>query len=154
MADGERGCEVLEVEHERGGVDGHVEDGSGEREPCLLKPPEGTDRASHPGVEATFGRNCRGELAEHEGGGQAPEKRQEQKEQKSAAVPGKADHVLKAVRTAGDHEVGSRKEREQAQFARGWLVHRQSAAPLVGMSEGIAFGEPVRAIALCWLPCV
>src|SRR4051812_6901227 len=37
---GERGCKPLEVENESCGIDGHVKDRGGEREPCLLKAPE------------------------------------------------------------------------------------------------------------------
>ncbi len=73
IAGGPGGREAAEVEDEDGGVDGHVEDAGGEREPGLLKAPEAAEGAAHPDVEAAFGRDGAGELADHERGGEAPD---------------------------------------------------------------------------------
>ena len=72
-AGGERGAEFAEVEHEDGGIERHVEDAGGEREPALLIAPEGPERAAHPDIKAAFGGDGGGEFADHQRGGQAPE---------------------------------------------------------------------------------
>ncbi len=79
-AGGERGAEFAQVENEDGRIERHVEDAGGEREPALLVAPEGTEPAAHPDVEAAFGGDGGGELADHERGGQAPDERQDEAE--------------------------------------------------------------------------
>ena len=76
-AGGERGAELAQVEHEDGGIKRHVEDAGGEREPALLIAPEGREAAAHPHVKAALGGDGRGQLADHQRGGQTPEKRQQ-----------------------------------------------------------------------------
>src|SRR5439155_10873238 len=62
-AGGERRAEFAEVENEDGGVDGHVEDTGGEREPAFLKSPERPQSASHPDVKTTLSRKSTRELS-------------------------------------------------------------------------------------------
>ncbi len=106
-----------EIEHERGGVDGHVEDGGRQRQPRFLKSPEGAEGAPHPGVESAFVGDGRGQLAEHQRGGKAPDERQEEENQQGELVAAETDHIFKVVRAARDHEVGGREQGNHAQFA-------------------------------------
>ena len=117
---GEAGRDAGEIEDEDDRVDGHVEDAGGEREPCLLKSPEGAEGAAHPAVVAALLRQGGGELADHERGGQAPDQRDEEQEEEGAAVAGVAEDVFQAVGATGDHEVGGCDEREQTHLAVGF----------------------------------
>ena len=115
-AGGPRRKEATEVEDEEGGVDGHVEDAGGEREPGFLVSPEGTHGAAHPDVEAAFFGQGAGEFADHERGGQAPEDRQREQNDEAFEIAGVED-VFDAVGAAGDHEEGGRNERQQPHAA-------------------------------------
>jgi hypothetical protein len=114
------GRDAGEIEDEDDGVDGHVEDAGGEREPCLLKAPEGAEGAADPDVVAAFRREGGGEFADHEGGGEAPDEGDAEEQEQGAAVARVAEDVFEAVRAAGDHEVGGADEREQTHFGGGF----------------------------------
>jgi len=73
MVGGERGRQLAEILNGQRRVDGHIEDRGGERKPGFLKAPEPAERAADPDVEAAFLGHGRGEFADHEGGGQAPD---------------------------------------------------------------------------------
>jgi len=60
---------LFQIKNEERGIDRHVENASGEREPGFLKTPEVTEAAPNPGVVATFLRQRAGKLANHERGG-------------------------------------------------------------------------------------
>ena len=145
MAGGERGREAREIGDEDGGVDGHVKDAGGKREPGLLKTPEAAERASHPDVVAAFGGDGGGKLADHEGGGQAPEERDDEEQKERAAVAGVAEDVLEAIGAAGDHEVGGRDERKETHFA-GAVTHGLEGwrENLPQMSNVTELGEDMR----------
>ena len=119
IAGGPGGREAGEVEDEDGGIDGHVEDAGGEREPGLLKAPEAAEGAAHPDVEAAFGRDGAGELADHERGGEAPDEGDDGEEEERARVAGLADDVFEAIGAAGDHEVGCGDQRQEPHLASG-----------------------------------
>ena len=54
MMGGKPGGERAEVEGEEGGVDGHVEDAGGEREPGFEVAPEGAEGALDPDIETAL----------------------------------------------------------------------------------------------------
>ena len=130
-ASGERGRDAGEVEDEDYGVDGHVEDAGCEREPGLLKSPEGAEGAAHPAVVASLLGQSGGELADHERGGQAPDQRDEEQQEEGASVAGVAQDVFQAVGAAGDHEVGGCDEREQTHLAVGFAQATASGEDLL-----------------------
>ena len=103
------------------GIERHVEDAGGEREPAFLVTPEGSQPAAHPDVEAAFRGDGRGEFADHQGGGQAPEQRQREQNEDGAAVSCAAQNVFNAVRPAGDHEVGGGDQGQEADLAQGGM---------------------------------
>ena len=111
----ELGEDGHQVERDGGGVDGHVEDAGGEREPGDLKAPEAAEGAVGPDVEAAFVGDGGGEFADHEGGGEAPEDGDDGEEKERAAEAGHADDVFEAVGAAGDHEVDGRDERKETE---------------------------------------
>src|SRR6476646_3504826 len=108
--------EMSEISHEQGGVDRHVEDRSGEREPRFLKAPERSHRTPYPGVEATFFRHRRGQLSDHERRGQTPEKREHEKSDQGPAITGVANDLFEPVRPARDHKVSRRQQRQHPQL--------------------------------------
>jgi hypothetical protein len=118
---GERGVELAQVEHKDGGVERHVKDAGGEREPAFLVSPERAETAAHPDVEAAFSRDGCGEFADHEGGGQAPEQRQGEQDNDGAGVSGAAEDIFDAVGTAGNHEVGGGNQGQEADLAQGGI---------------------------------
>ena len=80
--------------------------GGHQREPGFLKSPEVAHGAAHPGVVAAFvGQRAR-KLADHEGGGQAPEHRGEQQNQNGASVAGAVHDVFCAIGSARHHKEG------------------------------------------------
>ena len=111
----ELGEDGHQVERDGGGVDGHVEDAGGEREPGDLEAPEAAEGAVGPDVEAAFVGDGGGELADHECGGQAPEDGDDGEEKERAAEAGHADDVFETVRAARDHEVDGRDERKETE---------------------------------------
>ena len=54
IPEGKAGRDAREIEDEDDGVDGHVENAGGEREPSLLKSPETAEGAADPAVVATL----------------------------------------------------------------------------------------------------
>ncbi len=138
MSGGEGGGGVGEVEDEGGGVDGHVEDAGGEGEPGLLKSPEWAHGLADPVIEAALAGNGGCQLADHEGGGEAPKERDGAKQQKRATVAGHADDVFEAVRASGDHEVGGRDERQQAHPLETTRACWQMLTPLIKVAAGRA----------------
>ena len=97
---GERGTEFAQVEDEDGGVERHVKDAGREREPAFLVAPERAESAANPDVEAAFGRNGGGELADHQRGGQAPNEGQDEQNDDGPAKARAAKDVLHAVRAS------------------------------------------------------
>ena len=116
-AGGERGVELAQIAHEESRVDGHVEDAGRQRKPALLKAPERPHRAPHPDVEAAIGGNRAGQLAHHQRGRQAPDKRQHEKNENRDAVARAAQDVFNAVGPARDHEVGGGDQRKKQHLA-------------------------------------
>src|SRR5205814_8348596 len=97
MIDREPWKKPREIRHKKRRVDRHVEDGRSQREPCLLKSPEVTHRATHPGVIAALARQRTRKLANHERGGKAPKQGREYQEQNRSAVAGAVHDVLNAI---------------------------------------------------------
>jgi len=62
-----------------------------------LVAPERAHGAPHPGVEAAFGGDGAGQLANHQGRGQAPENRKGQEDDDGPGVASSAQDVLNAV---------------------------------------------------------
>src|SRR6476469_9085806 len=89
--------EMFEISHEQGGIDRHVEDRSGEREPRFLKAPERAHRAPHPGVKTPFFRYRRGQLSDHERRRQTPEKWEHEQDDQGPAVTGVTDDLFEPV---------------------------------------------------------
>ena len=73
--------------------------------------------AAYPDVESTFGGYGAGKFAEHERGGKAPEKREEQKNNEGFAVARASENVFNAIGATGDHEVGGGNKRNKAHAA-------------------------------------
>ena len=69
----------------------------------------------HPDIEATLGGEGAGQLADHEGRGQAPHERNDGEDQQRAQVPRAAERVLDAIGATGDHKEGRGDQREKAQ---------------------------------------
>jgi hypothetical protein len=115
------GSDAGEVGDENGWVDSHVEDAGGERHPGLLEAPEATHGAANPDVVAALVGDGAGELADHERGGERPDKRDNRHHDKGTHVAGLADDVFEAVRSAGDHEVGRGHERQEAELVAGGM---------------------------------
>ena len=111
----ELGEDAGEVERDGGGIDGHVEDTGGQRQPGDLEAPEPAEGAMSPDIEAAFVRDGRGEFADHERCRQAPEDRDEGEQKQRAVETGHADDVLKTVRAARDHEIDGRDERKETE---------------------------------------
>jgi len=118
---GERGVELAQVAHKDGGIDRHVEDAGRKREPALLVAPERAHGAPHPGVEAAFGGDGAGQLANHQGRGQAPENRKGQEDDDGPGVASSAQDVLNAVGATRHHKVCGGDERQEAHLSRGGL---------------------------------
>jgi len=104
-----------QVKRNGGGVESHVEDAGGEGKPGDLEAPKAAKGAVGPDVEASLVGDGRGELADHQGCGDAPKKGDEGEEKQRAAEAGHADDVLEAVGAAGDHEVDGRDERKETE---------------------------------------
>src|SRR5581483_2471493 len=100
------GKHASEICHEEGRIDSHVENGSYQRQPGLLKSPESAHGAAHPSVITTFEGQCAGEFADHERGGEPPEKRSEQQNEDRLAVPGAVNDVFGAIGSPRHHEEG------------------------------------------------
>ena len=114
-AGGPCGKQPPEIEDGQRGIDGHVEDAGSQREPRLLVTPEGAEGSPHPDIEAALGGDGAGQLADHEGRGQAPHERNDGEDQQRAQVPRAAERVLDAIGATGDHKEGRGDQREKAQ---------------------------------------
>ena len=119
VADGECGREVAEVVHEKSGVERHFKDAAGQGEPSFLKSPEISDAAPDPDVEAALFGNGAGEFADHQGGGQAPEKRSEDEDEECAGVAGHWTISSRPKGPPADHEISGGDQREEGEFAGG-----------------------------------
>jgi hypothetical protein len=120
---GEPGRHLLEIEDEERGIDRHIENAGGEREPRFLKSPEISKAAADPRVVAAFAGQRAGQFADHEGGRQAPENREKKQNQDAMSVAGAGDDLLSAIGAARDHEKGrsyQRPERELGDIFFGW----------------------------------
>jgi len=120
---GEPGRHLLEIEDEERGINRHVENAGGEREPCFLKSPEITESAADPRVVAAFAGQRARQFADHESGGQTPQDREKKQNQNSVTVARAGDDLLGAIGAAGDHKEGSsdeRPERELGDIFFGW----------------------------------
>ena len=78
VACGPERFDAAEIGDEDDGVDGHVEDAGGEREPGFLESPEAAECATDPAVVATLFGQRGGEFADHERGGEAPDERHDE----------------------------------------------------------------------------
>ena len=108
MAGSQRGIQLPEVGDGESGINRHVKNAGGKRKPRLLKSPEAAECAADPDVKAAIFRKRAGKLAHHQRGWQAPDKRDDAKQQQCAPVPGLSDNVFQSIRTAGHHEVRGR----------------------------------------------
>jgi len=121
--DGEPGRHLLEVKDEERGINRHVEDAGGEREPSFLKSPEIPKAAADPSVVAAFTGQRARQFADHECGRQTPENREKKQNQNAVAVTRARDDLLGAVSAARDHEESrsdERPERKLGDIFFGW----------------------------------
>ena len=109
--------ESSQVEHEHGGIDGHIKDAGHQREPCFLKAPEGPQGAAHPDVKTALGGHRGGQFAHHQPRGQAPDQGRDKENDDGELVAGILDQFLHPIGTAGDHEVSGRCQRQNSQLA-------------------------------------
>ena len=113
---------LAQIENEERGIDGHVEDACGHRQPCLLVAPERTERPPHPHIETTFGGDGARELADHQGCRQAPDQRENQQNDQGADISGPAQNIFNPIGAAGNHEEGGGDERDQPQLGKPLLA--------------------------------
>src|SRR5207245_7095626 len=84
--------------------------------------PEVAHGAAHPGVITALKWQCAGQLANHEGGGQAPENGSEQQDKDRAAVSGAVHDVFCAIGSARDHKEGCGHQRPQGEADRFFAI--------------------------------
>ena len=113
-----------QVGHKQRGINRHVENGRNQREPGFLKSPEVAHGAAHPGVVAAFVRQRARQLADHEGGGQAPEQRRKQQNQDGASVAGAMHDVFGAIGSARHHKEGGGDQGPQREANEAFLGDR------------------------------
>ena len=112
------GKHAREIRDEQRGINRHIENGRNQRQPCLLKSPEISHRAAHPGVVAAFKRQRARKLADHERSRQAPQERREQQDEDAFPIPGAMHDVLGAIGAARYHKEGSGDQRPQREANR------------------------------------
>jgi hypothetical protein len=66
-------------------------------------------------IEAAFGGEGAGQLADHEGRGQTPHEGNDGEDQQRAEVPRAAERVLDAIGATGNHKEGRSDQREKAE---------------------------------------
>lgn len=113
MAGRQGWIELTKVRDSERGINRHVEDAGGKRQPRLLKSPEATECAADPDVEAAIFRERAGQFTHHQRGRQTPDKGDDAQQPQGAPIAGLSDNIFQSIRTARHHEVCSRNQGKQ-----------------------------------------